>query len=227
MAKLQITRCKMQTDQIVPKSGDANTFKATINPESYSHSYTIQYTGTMAGKDTPLSTSGPVPKYAMADPEKVNFSLVVDGTGVVPDSKESVGDQLEKLRSIVYDYDGDEHEPTAVKIVWGAGLKEFFGRLTDMSVDYTLFAPDGTALRAKIKMSFIEARTAKQEALEAKRHSPDLTHVVRVRTGDTLPVLCHQIYKDASKYLEVAAFNDLDSFRDLEPDTLLRFPPMR
>lgn len=227
MAKLQIIRCAMQSDKIVPKSGPANTFKCTINPESYSHSYAIQYTGTMNGKDTPLATSGPVPKYSMADPEKVSFSLVIDGTGVVADSTEKVADQLDKLRSIVYDYDGEEHEPTACKIVWGSGLKEFFGRLTDMSVDYTLFAPDGTALRAKIKLNFIEARTAKQEALEAKRKSPDLTRIVQVRSGDTLPVLCHQVYKDASKYLEIAKFNDLDSFRDLEPNTLLRFPPMR
>ena len=218
----------MQTDKIVPKSGDDNTFKATINPSSYKHDYSIQYTGTMNDKDSPVGKSAPVPKYSMADPEKIGFTLIVDGTGVVPDSKDlTVAQQIEKLRKIAYDYDGDEHEPTAVKIVWGDGLKEFFGRLTSMSVDYTLFHPEGAALRAKIDLKFIEARTAAQEALEAKRRSPDLTHIVRVKTGDTLPMLCHRVYKDAGKYLAIARHNDLDNFRDLEPDTLLRFPPMR
>lgn len=227
MKRLQIIRCSMEPKKITPKSGPANTFEATINPESYTHNYSIQYTGTKGASDAALNTSAPVPKYSMADPEKVGFSLVIDGTGVVDASKEPVADQIDKLRSIVYDYDGDEHEPTAVKIVWGEGLKEFFGRLTDMAVEYTLFHPDGAPLRAKIKLNFIEARTAAQEALEAKRRSPDLTHVVHVKSGDTLPVLCQQIYKDPGKYLEIAAHNDLDNFRDLEPGTLLRFPPMR
>ncbi|WP_298841279.1 peptidoglycan-binding protein [uncultured Roseobacter sp.] len=227
MAKLKIVRCAIQSGKIEPKSGDANTFEATINPENYSHNYSLKYTGTMGKGDSAVGKSGAIPKYSMADPEKLNFSLTIDGTGVVPGSTEPVADQIDKLRTVCYDYDGDEHEPTAVKIIWGNGLKEFFGRLTEMSVDYTLFHPDGTALRAKIKLNFIEARTAAQEALEAKRRSPDLTHLVRVQTGDTLPLLCHRIYKDAGKYLEIAAHNDLDNFRDLEPNTLLRFPPMR
>lgn len=228
MAKLQIIRCSIQSSKIEPKSGAANTFEATINPESYTHNYALKYTGTMGKGDAAVGKSGAVPKYSMADPEKLSFSIVVDGTGVVPDAADQpVADQIDKLRTVVYDYDGDEHEPTAVKIVWGNGLKEFFGRLTDMSVDYTLFHSDGTALRAKIKLNFIEARTAAQEALEAKRRSPDLTHVVRVQSGDTLPLLCYRIYKDASKYLAIASFNDLDNFRELEPNTLLRFPPMR
>lgn len=228
MAKLTIIRCAIEASKIEPKSGDENTFEATINPESYSHNFSLKYTGTMGQGDGPIGTSAAVPKYSMADPEKLSFSIVVDGTGVVPDAAgQTVADQIDQLRTVVYDYDGEEHEPTAVKIVWGEGLKEFFGRLTDMSVDYTLFHNDGTALRAKIKLNFIEARTAAQEALEAKRQSPDLTHVVRVQSGDTLPLLCFRIYKDASKYLDIAAFNDLDNFRELEPNTLLRFPPMR
>jgi hypothetical protein len=227
MAKLKIVRCSIQSSKIVPKKGINNTFEAVINPESYSHNYALQYTGTM-GRSAPLGISTPIPKYSMADAEKVSFSIIIDGTGVVPDpKKQTVSTQLDQLRKVVYDYDGDEHEPTAVKIMWGKGLKEFFGRLTSMSIDYTLFHPNGEALRAKVKMDFIEARTAAQEKLEAKRRSPDLTHTVRVREGDTLPLLCHQIYKDASKYLAIARFNQLDNFRDLAPDTLLRFPPMR
>ncbi|MDE0968754.1 MAG: peptidoglycan-binding protein [Octadecabacter sp.] len=228
MAKLTLYRCSMQIDKIVPKGGTANTFEATINPESYKHDYALQYTGTNGDRDTPVGKSAPIPKYSMADPEKVSFTLIVDGTGVVPDSADqTVAQQIEKLRKIAYDYDGEAHEPTAVKIVWGDGLKEFFGRLTSMNVEYTLFHPEGAALRAKIQLSFIQAVTAAQEALEAKRSSPDLTHVVRVQTGDTLPMLCHRIYKDAGKYLAIARHNDLDNFRDLEPNTLLRFPPMR
>lgn len=228
MAKLRIQPCKVSGSKITPKGGKGDIFEAVINPESYTHSFGLQYTGGEANEDAPIGNAAPVMKYAMADPEKINFTIIVDGTGVVPDKKkQTVAKQIEKLRKVVYDYDGDEHETTPVKIMWGKGLKAFYGRLTSMTIDYTLFHPNGEPLRAKIKMDFVQALTRGQEALEAKRKSPDLTHVVQVREGDTLPMLCHRIYKDASAYLKIAAFNDLDNFRRLTPGTLLRFPPMR
>ena len=46
-----------------------------------------------------------------------------------------------------------------------------------------------------------------------------------VLAGDTLPLLCQQIYGSATHYLQVAAFNGLDDFRVLEPGRELLFPP--
>lgn len=230
MAKLKIIRCKIQNGQIKEQKGDANTFEATINPQDYSHSFGLKYSGTGEGSSTAgaLGKSAPVAKFASSEPEKLNFTIVLDGTGVVPDAAGvTVAEQIDKLRTIAYDYDGDEHEPTPVKVIWGKGLKAFFGRLTSLNVDYNLFHPDGSALRAKIKLDFVEAKTDAEEAREAKRKSPDMTHVIRVQEGDTLPLLCQRVYKDVSKYLEIARINELDNFRDLQPNTLLRFPPMR
>ncbi len=228
MAKLKIFRCSISGGQIKAKKGAANTFEAMINPESYSHSYSVQYSGTSGKGDRAVGKSAPVAKFGNVAPEKVSFSIVIDGTGVVEAQKnKTVAQRVDLLRDIAYTYDGDTHETNPVKIVWGKGLKDFYGRLTDLSVDYTLFHPDGKALRAKIKLSFIEAKTDAMEAREAGRNSPDMTHVVAVREGDTLPLLCHRIYQDTSKYLEVARFNNLDSISGLEAGTLLRFPPMR
>jgi LysM repeat protein len=230
MAKLKIVRCKIQSGQIKEQKGAANTFEATINPQDYSHTYGLKYSGTGQGGKSggAIGKSSPVAKFANSEPEKLVFTIVLDGTGVVPAAKDTtVSEQIDKLRDIAYAYDGNEHEPTPVKILWGKGLKAFFGRLTDLSVDYNLFHPDGSALRAKIKLSFVEAKTDAEEAREAKRKSPDLTHLVRVKQGDTLPLLCQQIYKDVGKYLEIARLNELDGFRDLKPNTILRFPPMR
>lgn len=223
MAKLKIIKCKFDSGEIV-SVGD--TFEAMINPESYSHSLGLKY-GSIDGKNVPVNKCRAIPKYAAPEPQKLGFTIILDDTGVVPGTRQTIAQQVDQLRKVVYDYAGEEHEPTPVKIIWGSGLKEFYGRLTTMGIDYTLFDQDGKALRAKIKLDFIEAYTVDMEALKAKRRSPDLTRVVRVRMGDTLPLLCHQIYKDAGKYLDIARFNDLDSFSDLVPDTLLRFPPMR
>lgn len=226
MAKLRIIRCKQSGGQFVQMSGAANIFEVPINPASFSRKYKTRFNGVAA--DTPIGRSKPVPKYDRSDPQQVSFDLTLDGTGVVPGTEGvAISDQIEKLRRIAYSYDGNEHEPNPVEIDWGAGLKGFQGRLQALDIDYVLFTADGTPLRATIKMTFIEALTEEIEAKESNNKSPDLTHVLMVREGDTLPLMCQRIYNDASKYLSIARANDLDGFRALEPGTLLRFPPMR
>jgi nucleoid-associated protein YgaU len=51
--------------------------------------------------------------------------------------------------------------------------------------------------------------------------------MVEVRDGDTLPLLCQRVYNDCGRYLEVARANKLANFRDLQPGTWLRFPPLK
>lgn len=231
MANLKIERCTESGGQFSVKGGAANTFEAAINPEGLSRNFGRRFTGTdeaEAKKCQAIGKASTVTKYTNPVPEKLSFSIVLDGTGAVPNAgDESVSDLVTRLRNVSYEFDGDEHEPPPCKVSWGQGLDVFYGRLTDLGVEYTLFKSDGTPLRARVKLDFIEAKTEAEESAEAKRKSPDMTHVIRVREGDTLPLLCQQVYKDVGKYLAVAKFNDLDNFRNLKPDTILRFPPMR
>lgn len=226
MAKLAITRCTVEGGHTTEHPGDV--FRAAINPADYKHAFGIAYSGTAAEDGRPLGKSGVTPKFSSVNSEKIAFSIVLDGTGVVPDAAgRSVADQMRQLKAIVYAYSGSDHEPNVVKIAWGRGLTGFYGRLESMTADYTLFRPTGEALRAKVDLSFISFSTQMEEALRAQRSSPDMTHIVRVRAGDTLPLLCQRIYRDASKYLEIARLNQLDGFRALVPGSELRFPPMR
>ena len=66
-----------------------------------------------------------------------------------------------------------------------------------------------------------------EESLRANRKSADLTHVVEVRAGDTLPLLCYRIYRDSHYYTQVARLNNITDFRDIKPGTKLFFPPLR
>ncbi len=231
MAKLRITRCSVDNDQTSPMSGSSNVFEVSINPAEYKHELGISYTGSDksgTAAERPLGDSNATTQYNRTDAERLSFTIVVDGTGVVPDKqKRSVADQITALRGIVYKYNSSKHEPDVVQISWGRGLSAFIGRMERMSIDYTLFHPNGEALRAKIAMSFVSFQTRLEESTSGNRSSPDLTHRVVVRAGDTLPLLCQRIYGDASKYPDVAAWNDLDGFRDLEPGATLAFPPTR
>ncbi|KUM55266.1 peptidoglycan-binding protein [Rheinheimera sp. EpRS3] len=199
-----------------------------INPASLNHQLGISY-NTDNSNNLPVGKSAVESKLSQYQQEKLSFDLVLDGTGVVPVSAQQepdVSKQIKQLKNVVYHYVGEKHEPSIVKLQWGQSFS-FVGRLNSMTVDYTLFKPGGDPLRAKIKLNFGSYMSNKQEALKADRQSPDLTHQVLVKAGDTLPNLCYRIYRDSSYYLAVAEFNQLDSVSVLTPGRQLYFPPLR
>ena len=203
-------------------------FQAMINPASLNHQLGISY-NTDNSNNLPVGKSAVESKLSQYQQEKLSFDLVLDGTGVVPVSAQQepdVSKQIKQLKNVVYHYVGEKHEPSIVKLQWGQSFS-FVGRLSSMTVDYTLFKPGGDPLRAKIKLNFGSYMSNKQEALKADRQSPDLTHQVLVKAGDTLPNLCYRIYRDSSYYLAVAEFNQLDSVSVLTPGRQLYFPPLR
>jgi hypothetical protein len=219
---LAISACTVDAAGNIKVDSSKPNFEVMINPASYKHDYAIKY-----NQQETLGQSGGELKFSATDIEKVNFEIVIDGTGVV-DSGGSAGDvktQVDSLKQIVYAYDGTQHEPNAVRLLWGSLI--FFGRLTTMSVDYTLFKPSGEPLRAKVGLAFSGFMSKDEESLKANRSSPDLTHIVEVGAGDTLPLLCYKIYKNSSYYTAIARVNNLVSFRGLKLGTRLQFPPLR
>jgi len=48
-----------------------------------------------------------------------------------------------------------------------------------------------------------------------------------VKAGDTLPLLCHRVYKDSTYYLDIARINGITNFRNIRPGMRLKFPPLK
>ena len=219
-AQLTITPCQVN-DGVVSVDSSRTAFQAMINPSGYDQNSTVTYT-----KNKAFGQPGSEAKYNSTAAEKITLKeLVLDGTGVVSTtSMTSVKDQIALLRDVAYTYQGEEHEPPVVQVSWGPLL--FYARVESMKVSYTLFKPSGEPLRAKLTLEFVEYQSAEEISKEANQSSPDLTHLVQVKAGDTLPLLCYSIYKDCSYYLEVARINQLTNFRDLRPGQTLSFPPL-
>ena len=220
--RLTITACTVGSSGKISVD-ESRQFRFSINPESYDHSFALRYNDQAAPGKSEVTT-----RFDKAEPETLKIRALLDGTGAFAEDNgepDDVKSQLEKLSAIVYRYDGDQHEPNPVQVLWGSQI--FIGRLESMSVDSTMFKANGEPLRAKLDLAFKSFATAEEEALRANRSSPDMSHLVEVRAGDTLPLLCHRIYRDSSYYLEVARHNDLTDFRDLEPGSKLHFPPLR
>ena len=110
-------------------------------------------------------------------------------------------------------------------VKWGALL--FKGSLVDLSIEYRLFAPDGTPLRANAKLKIKGTVDDDLRVARENNQSPDLTHYRKVKAGETLPLMCHRIYGDPKYYLEIAKANNITQFRKLKPGQELFFPPLQ
>ncbi|MBT8339627.1 MAG: peptidoglycan-binding protein [Desulfatitalea sp.] len=218
LIKLEICSVTVATDGTVHPDS-SKTFSVMLNPNQLSHTCSISY-----NKTKTLGQLASALKFSAINPGDISFELLLDNTGVVKGSSD-VQTQLENLSGIVYKYDGDNHEPNHVRVLWGGLL--FYGRLTSLSVDYTLFSPDGIPLRAKIKMSFKGFMSTQEQAKRANKSSPDMTHIVVFKAGDSLPLLCHRIYDDVTCFDTVARINHITNFRDIRPGSRILFPPLR
>ncbi len=221
--QLTISPCTVKENGDILVKSD-KSFVVMLNPAKYSHNFSINYNSKKV-----MGQPAQEIKFNAINAEKISFDIVLDGTGVVklPGNKKKwdVKTQVNKLKKIVYNYDGQEHEPDPVRLFWGSLI--FFCRLESMSLEYTLFTPGGKPLRANLKLAFIGYTSKEENALRANKSSPDLTHRIEVKAGDTLPLLCYRIYKDCLYYLEVAKINNIVNIRHIKPGDRLYFPPLR
>ena len=196
-------------------------FEALINPETYGLDYKVK-TADAQGQ----GTSSTQVKFEYTMPEELNFEFLFDNTGII-DGKpkpDGVFDDVNHFRKMLTGYQGSSHEPYHLKLVWGNLI--FKCRAIELGIAYKLFNPDGKPIRAVAKVKFKSSIEEKKRAAKENKTSPDLTHIRKVKAGDTLPLMCQLIYGDPGYYLQVAKFNGLGNFRVLRPGTDLVFPPI-
>lgn len=204
-----------------------------LNPEGYNYNYLIKYKDEQA-----QGSSASQPKYTKTAPEEIEFDFIFDKTGAIPGTLKSkepdvriteradgIIPDLEKFKKIVYDYDGKLHRPPFLKLIWGTML--FKGTLVQMNVNFKLFLPDGTPIRAVVKAKFRGSVENSLRVRQENDESSDVTHIRIIKEGDKLPLLAYEIYKDPLYYIKVADFNKLINFRDLKPGQRILFPPFK
>lgn len=197
--------------------------KVLINPDSFTMDYKLKFSQDDQGQ----GSSGRQLKYEYTEPEEMSFEFLFDNTGIIDEKpRGSVADDIAEFKDLMTKYDGDNHEPPHLKLAWGNSFL-FKCRLTELSIKYKLFSPDGQPLRAVAKATFKQSIEEERRAAQENNSSPDLTHIRTVKAGDNLPLMCHRIYGEAGRYLQVAEANGLSNFRELKPGMEIFFPPIK
>ncbi|WP_083629274.1 CIS tube protein [Tenacibaculum agarivorans] len=197
-----------------------NPYEVMINPNSIKWNRKIHY-----NNQQPIGSSQASQKYKNTAIDELSFEIVIDCTGVVFPKRINMANEIKALEDIVYDYDGKIHRPNYVIVQWGSDLI-FKSVLKSFNTTYTLFRPDGSPLRAKVALSFGEYVSPKKKSKEEKKESPDVTHLVEVVEGESLPQLSYKVWNSPFYYVQVAQYNGLNKFRNLKGGQQLLFPPI-
>jgi hypothetical protein len=203
-----------------------------INPESYTIKYRIEHTESQG-----QGTSHPQLHFNKILAQDIHFDFVFDSSGVVVDPSliqigvpnpfaetANVIDKIEEFKQLMFYFQSETHRPNFVALKWGTLL--FKGQMTQMDIEYKLFKPDGTPIRAIAKVDFRgyiedDLRVAKENPL-----SPDITHERLFKADDRFDLLTDKIYKNQDYYIDVARANGLTGFRKIATGTKLFFPPV-
>ncbi|HOU12872.1 MAG TPA: hypothetical protein PKZ84_07120 [Anaerolineae bacterium] len=121
----------------------------------------------------------------------------------------------------------DERKPPPqVKFQWGK-LALFLAVVEKVTIEYTLFDPDGTPIRAHATVELKQQDARDDYAGSTNpttRTESRKTRVVQV--GDRLDVIAYQEYGSAAHWRHLAAANGLYDPRDLHPGQILVLPPL-
>jgi hypothetical protein len=195
-------------------------FIAMINPETYAIETKMEFR-----QGQGQGTTGTQQPFELKLPEEMSFEFLFDNTGIIDGSpREDLAQEIHDFSDFLMGYDSDTHEPKFFKLVWGTLL--FKGRCTGLLITYKLFNPDGSPIRAICKVTFKEFKEENLRVAEENAQSPDLTHHRIIKKGDTLPLMCYNIYGDSKYYIQVARVNKLTNFRSLKTGDEIFFPPI-
>ncbi len=205
-------------------SKECGSIRVQINPSTLKYEKKTKFSG---GRNT--GTSAPAKNFDKLAETSLSFDFIFDETGVVPlrlgDKDKTIPEIIDHLESVVYNINSETHQPNFLKLSWGCFI--FKGRLTALNHYYTLFRPDGSPLRVKVSITITGWLDPLSEAKQVGRQSPDLTRLVTLADGETLELLCEQIYGDSSYCVDVARENGMAGFRHIEPGTEIVFPPLK
>ncbi len=211
------------TDENFSKKAGSAPFEASINPENFTIDRSIKFDA-----DESTNVKGTTRKFKSYEPETLKFTLFLDGTGVVErNANKSIDDKIKALWNVVYKFEGTIHKPYYLLVEW----KEIYFKChcEKFTTEYQLFNNDGTALRAKVDLTFVEfvkPGSSGKNNYNGHQSSPDLTHIKTVREGDNLPIMVQDVYGKTDYYIEVARRNGITNFRSLEIGNQILFPPI-
>ena len=195
-------------------------FQVLFNPTEYSID--------TAAKWQELQKKGQPPElqYTGTDRKKLAMELFFD----TYEQQTDVREHTVKVAKLLV-FNKDRHRTQLATISWGREAPggpfadfPFTGVLEGFKQQFTLFKSDGTPVRAKVSVTFLQFTLTVQELKKNEPSSADKTKTYLTKQGDTLSAIAGLFYKDPAQWRHIAVANDVDNPRELPVGVALTIP---
>jgi hypothetical protein len=170
--------------------------------------------------DPVVGTALPTAQFSGGQPRKLTLDLLFDASDSTLDVR-SVTDTLFKAMEINPALGSgrgkNSGRPPTITFNWGSTV--MFKAVADsLSVQYMLFRPDGSPIRAQAKLSLIQVEKARDKSGKGGG-GRDVNPTTRalpgsgshlVRDGDSLPSIAFAHYRDPTRWRPIAEMNEID-----------------
>ena len=178
-------------------------------------------------------TSLPKGKFGGGKPREMQVNLLLDQS--LPNDGMSVKDITDKLFKMMEVPSGSGGGgagavPPLVTFQWGEMIP-FKAACTSLTVAFQLFKPNGTPIRADVKLALTQAETATSASSSSGNRQTNPTtrsdgglgvHVVH--DGDSLQSVAHRTYGDPGRWRLIAEANGIDNPLHLRRGMSLNLP---
>lgn len=161
------------------------------------------------------------PEFNGADPCKLTLEMFFDATST---QDAAVVDAVESLFACCVPTPTSKPKPTPPLVVlrWGT-ISSFPAFVTSVSAKYTLFASNGTPIRALCSVA-LEEMPGDPEKQNPTSGGYDVRRVHRLVAGDTLASVAYAEYGDPTQWRPLAAYNGIDDPMRLRIGSTLLLP---
>jgi len=207
--------------------------KLQVHNEDTKESFAVlfnpsEYTIEDASKWSDQDKMGQKPElhYTGGQRRKLTMELFFD----TYESRKDVRQHTFKIANLLV-FNSEVHRPPKVTLSWGPGGPggphadfPFTGVLETLKQQFVLFLSDGTPVRAKLSVGFLEFTLPTEELQANEPHSPNRTKTYVVKKGDTLSGIAGMFYGDPRQWKPIARENDIADPRNPVAGAILLIP---
>jgi hypothetical protein len=203
------------------------------------YEYTLTKANSFKEQDSANGKNTPQTEVAKAGAQTLQLSLIFDTYGLSDGkgTEKDVSLETDKLWELMrvsetarpegrHSNPQDKREAPLVAFSWGVFF--FVSYITNMTQKFTLFTPKGIPVRAKVDITFTQfidvndRRTA--EGQNPTSGGGPINRVHRVVAGDRLDLIAQDVYRDPTRWRQIASFNGIVDPLGIRPGQVLAIP---
>ncbi len=214
------TKAKLIVKKGEPDSPDnTDDLPCMFNPTEYS----LARTTSVQRNESPQQPGG-TPHYSGTGPLSLTMQLFFDDFAA---TEGDVTPAVTRLLSWTVPKDPTvaNARPPKIGFEWGnKQLKGFWGYITSIRVNYTVFRMDGTPVQAKVDLSIEEVMPEQPPGTNPTSHAINSRRIRTVIEGETLQGLAYKELGNPAYWRAIAELNGIDDPLSVLPGTALLVP---